>query len=122
MGGRALVAGTFGRLVMKASFGISALALMITAAPAFAQSATSMEAAKATAAAPVPAAPAQAASTPATGLPLMTGTNADLIGNAADPAGTQRGSVGTASSNLPNATTASNPTGAPIPSVPVRRY
>ena len=68
--------------------------------------------------APIPAAPAESASTPASGQSVMTGTNADMIGNAGDPAGSQRGTISGASTNTPSVGTSANPNGPAVPTPP----
>lgn len=107
---------TLTRLTMPAM----ALAMLGTVAGAQAPR-TTLEAAKANAAPVVPAAPTQSATTPAAGQALMTGTNADMIGNAGDPAGAQRGAITSSNSNLPAVGTSSSPAGPPLPSTPTAR-
>ncbi|WCT75084.1 hypothetical protein PQ455_07685 [Sphingomonas naphthae] len=113
---------------MNATFRTGALALILAsstavfAAPQAAPSPTVSEA-EAMAKPTPPASPEQSASAPAQARPLLTtGTAADLIGNAGDPAGSTRGAMISAYSNAPAATSVQSPVGpAPASSAPPAR-
>lgn len=110
---------------MNATFRTGALALILACSTgALAQSGSPTVAeAEANARATPPATPEQSASTPVQPrMALTTGTAADLIGNAGDPAGSTRGATISAYSNMPASATVQSPVApAPASSAPPAR-